>query len=204
MKLPYSIETQLNKAEYATQWYFGKAVCQKLKENYRVFSEQNQVGDVRVFEEMMAFIQAQKTEINIEVIENQIDRVCPDMDEFSGDLWASLALDAYSALSEWALFTKTKKIEAIKTVAYIALQSAEWKALAHENWSQNLPDIRQKLDTHPEVLQEIAFQENLLAHTFESLQEENQFLKEKNVLLEEHIKDLEKTLTLLKEKYGQK
>ncbi len=200
MKTTHSIESQLVEADYTMQWQFCVAICQKLKENYRVFSEQNNFGNVAIFEEILAMIDSQQENIDTDYVESRIDEICPDMDDFSGDLWASLALDACSALSECAFFAKNHDKKHLKTISTLSLQSAEFKILESENWSQSLPNIQEKLATHPKVLQEISFQEKLLFYTFDTLIQENAFLKEKIQSQQTEIENLRANLSLLKGK----
>lgn len=161
MNLPTSIENALQNASFDQKKKFGVAICTKLKENYRIFSEKYEFGSVAIFEEILETIQQKDLKINPEIIDSQIDKICPDMEEFAGYFWASLALDACSALGELAFFYASEDEKAIRTISYLSIQSTEFQILEQEKWNQNLPDLKQKLESHPLFLKEIDLQLSL-------------------------------------------
>jgi len=166
MNLPSILQTALQEATPIQKQRLGIATCQKLQENYRLFFEKYAFGSILLFDEILDTIIQENTKINIEVIEKQIIEICPDMEEFAGNLSASLALDACSVLMELAFFyassDETQKEKSIQTISFLALQSIEFQILEAENWSQNQAHLTQKLEQHPIFQQELVRQVEVL------------------------------------------
>jgi len=101
---------------------FGLAVAQRMLGLYAYFSENNHFGDVSILENSIKLIQENKIENPTEWIA-KLDEICPDMDDFSGDLWATVALDTVGVVYELLVMSQEATAENLTIICSLALNA---------------------------------------------------------------------------------
>ena len=151
------------------QLAFGVMLTERFLPNYFAFHLIEQWGNPMVLLngiDLLKDIVAQKSHntAELQIIDDLIESVTPDMDDFGGNLLASLALDVSSMLYECFAFVKTLDARHIEICSAISFDSLALYVQKRDKIPHNLSstEIETRLKNEPLLLQEADFQLNLL------------------------------------------
>jgi len=145
MNMNINIKTTLHTLTYNQQLTYGYTLCKKLFPDYALFSEYEEFGKPDVLYSglvtLRKFISGidNKTEIS-ELVSKLWDdeEITPDTEDFAGNVSASLALNAVSALYHCLKFAETPNIEFIDKVSDLSLESVVMYFVVSNGINQNL------------------------------------------------------------------
>lgn len=102
---------------------FSLAVCviKRMLPAYKLFSEQYQFGNLAILENAIKNAQNNTLPKKIDVLLEKIEKNAPDMDDFSGILLATAALDAVGAVYELLLMCQDHEVEHLEIIFSLAL-----------------------------------------------------------------------------------
>lgn len=151
------------------QLAFGVMLTERFLPNYFAFHLIVQWGNPMVLLngiDLLKDIVAQKKHDReeVQIIDDLIENVTPDMDDFGGNMLASLALDVSSMLYECFAFVRTQDSKHIEVCSAIAFDSLSLYVQKRDKYPHDLsPEaLETRLAQEPLILREVAFQENLL------------------------------------------
>jgi len=161
------IYERITKLNYHNQLTFGIMLSQSLMSNYISFFEKRNYGNPKILLLILDILKLQS--INKIFLEEEIENInevlhenTPHMDEFSGDIYASLALDCCSAIGECIDFTKDKDLEHIKNVAYISTQSIQFFITYNQQLNNDLDNFDQLIFSNNLMQTELKFQNEII------------------------------------------
>jgi len=96
----------------------ARQIVERMLPAYIYFSKNNSFGNPTILEKSLENTNFQA---NLEFLESQLDEICPDMDDFSGDLWATAALDTVGVLAEFLKMQSQKDLSYLSVIIDIAL-----------------------------------------------------------------------------------
>jgi len=151
------------------QLAFGVMLTERFLPNYFAFHLVEQWGNPMVLLngiDLLKDIVAQKQHDQEEVqsIDDLIENVTPDMDDFGGNTLASLALDVSSMLYECFAFVRTQDPKHIERCSATAFDSLSLYVQKRDKYPHDLsPEaLEARLAQEPLILREVEFQVNLL------------------------------------------
>ncbi len=180
MELVEKIQQKIEQLSFYQQLAFGILVSHSFMNTYERFVEKENWGNLSILKKIWMFLEriaTHKQEINsdLEKLNKELDTVMPDMDDFSGSIYASLALDVCSMLGECLDFVADKNVDNIKNISYIATQSVEFFIADKNNWQPNMPDFEELIASSIEMKDELCFQLELTELLSELAVLENDF-----------------------------
>ena len=121
--------------------------------------------------------------IEIELIDNFIEDATPDMDDFSGSISASLALDCSSMIYECFEFVKNKNIKHIESCSQISFSSLEMYIQVRDKLSYDLSalELNNYFAKDNLINNEIKYQFDLLAELRKDLKINNKLYIEQTI-----------------------
>ncbi|MCP5501541.1 MAG: DUF416 family protein [Leptospiraceae bacterium] len=163
------IKEKISKLSTYNQLAFGVMITERFLPNYFTFYIAERWGNPMILLngiDLLKNIARQESyELEeLELIDNFIEDVTPDMDDFSGYLEASLALDCYSLLYDCFSFVKDKDSSHIESCSEIAFGSLELFIQKGDNLSHDLSikELEAYLAKDELIQKEIEYQLNLL------------------------------------------
>jgi len=167
MKTLEEIAKKIEQLSFYQQLTFGILVSESFVNTYEVFAKKENWGNPIVLKQIIQKLKnasITKNELNgeLKVLNTELDTIMPDMDDFSGDIYASLALDVCSMVGECLDFVKDKDIEHIKNVSYVATQSVEFYVADKNNLQPNQADFETIITNSTEMQNESQFQLELV------------------------------------------
>lgn len=121
----------IEKLDVAQQRKLLFAICQRQEGIYKNFAQKSRLPS-QAYEEI--FLLLGKT-IFSEEITKKITEFAPDMDDFAGNLAASMALDACAILNQTFMFFDKAKIEYLANILELCLNVPEMYAQESQNES---------------------------------------------------------------------
>lgn len=151
------------------QLAFGVMITERFLPNYFAFHLVEQWGNPMVLLngiDLLKDIVAQKSHNpeDLQIIDDLIESVTPDMDDFGGNMLASLALDVSSMLYECFTFVRTQDAKHIEICSNISFDSLALYVQKRDKIPHDLSpaELEARLGKEPLILQEADFQLNLL------------------------------------------
>ncbi|MBL7797116.1 MAG: DUF416 family protein [Saprospiraceae bacterium] len=151
------------------QLAFGVMLTERFLPNYFAFHLIEQWGNPMVLLngiDLLKDIVAQKQHDSeeVQIIDELIEDVTPDMDDFGGNTLASLALDVSSMLYECFSFVRTQDPKHIETTSAIAFDSLSLYVQKRDKYPHDLSleSLEARLGQEPLILREVEFQVSLL------------------------------------------
>ena len=140
------INRQIDQLSKGNQLLFGITVAESFFQNYINFSTKANWGNPKVLSLIIYLLKLFATgniyrngellTLNELLYENM-----PDMDDFGGDINASIAVDCCSMIGECIDFIEDSKAEHVKTIAYVATQSIEFFVADKDDIHPSAPDF---------------------------------------------------------------
>lgn len=151
------------------QLAFGVMLTERFLPNYFAFHLIEQWGNPMVLLngiDLLKDIVAQKQHDSeeVQIIDELIEDVTPDMDDFGGNTLASLALDVSSMLYECFAFVRTQDSKHIEVCSAIAFDSLGLYIQKRDKYPHDLSQeaLEVRLAQEPLIIREIEFQTKLL------------------------------------------
>ncbi len=179
------INRKLQKLSHNNQLTFGIMVSQSLLSNYHTFSSTKNWGNHKILDLILDILKMLSVnEITLtgefEQINELLQENTPDMDNFAGDIYASLAIDCCSAIGECLDFVNDNDLEHIKTIAYIATQSAEFYITLNEQLQHDMFDFDERIFRNQLMQDEIKFQNDIINSLTSTNKPDKQLFDESN------------------------
>ncbi|MCP5500972.1 MAG: DUF416 family protein [Leptospiraceae bacterium] len=168
-KIKQQIKEKISKLSTYNQLAFGVMITERFLPNYFTFYIAERWGNPMILlngiDLLKNIVRQESYESEeLELIDNFIEDITPDMDEFSGSLEASLALDCSSMLYDCFSFVKNKDSSHIESCSEIAFGSLELFIQKRDNLSHELSvkELEAYLAKDGLIQKEIEYQLNLL------------------------------------------
>ena len=145
-KIINKLKEKLHELNFSQALSYGYIISKKLFSDYATFSEYENFGKPEIlYSSLVAYRKhisgienkQQITKLNALLLNDE--EITPDTDDFPGNISASLALNAVSAIYNSFKYIETKNIEYIENVANLSLESIVMYFVVNNNIDQNLP-----------------------------------------------------------------
>lgn len=163
------IKSKIQKLSLYHQLAFGVMLAERYLPNYFAFHLAENWGNPMVLfngiDLLKSIIDKQQSDPEeLELIDNLIENITPDLEDFPGNPLASLALDVSSMIAECFAFVRDQNSRHIELCSAISFSSLEIYLQVHEQLSHDLSalDLDTKLAEHPLVKEEVAYQLGVL------------------------------------------
>ncbi len=186
MKTLEKILKKIEQLSLYQQLAFGIFVSQSLFNTYDTFVKKENWGNPAILREILQLLKnapMHNSEFNEEIEKSNIelDAIMPNMDDFPGSIYASLALDVCSIIGECLDFVSDKNTEHIKTVSYIAIQSVEFYIADKNKIQPNIPNFEKIITNSIEMQDELSFQLKLIEFLSETIIVKEDLFERQNV-----------------------
>jgi uncharacterized protein YjaG (DUF416 family) len=151
------------------QLAFGVMLSERYLPNYFAFYLSENWGNPMVLLNGIDLLKSviankQSDPEDLELIDDLIESVTPDLEDFPGNPLASLALDVSSMLAECFAFVRNQNPRHIELCSAISFSSLELYLQVHEQYPHDLSavDLDTRLAKHPLMREELEYQLELL------------------------------------------
>jgi len=182
------ISDKLNLLPVYNQLAFGVMLTERYLPNYFAFHFVENWGNPMI---LLNGIDLLKNIVRLEIydpvelqlIDNYIEEVTPDMDEFPSNLLASLALDVSSMLHECFRFANDKRTKNIELCSQISFDSLEMYIQKKDNLKHDLTisELNEYFSNNNLIKNELDYQLNLLDELIQKPKIDNKLYIEKTL-----------------------
>lgn len=167
------IQHQLNSKIQGLSLYhqlaFGVMLSERFLPNYFAFHRAENWGNPMVLLNGIDLLkniiaQQQSDPDDLELIDNLIESVTPDLEDFPGNPLASLALDVSSMIAECFAFVRDQNSRHIELCSAISFSSLEMYLQVHDQLSHDLSasELDAQLSGHALLREEVEYQHGVL------------------------------------------
>ena len=154
MKIETTIENAINSATFSAKYFLALSLLMRQSSFYIAFSQAHCPENTALFDEILTLILCNSSRLPLKKIERLIDKICPDTNDFAGDLEATISVNVCNIMTEFARFLKEKDDASIHSIIYWHLEITEFLILTQENLNQNDSEITSKIENHENYLKE--------------------------------------------------
>lgn len=160
------LKSRLSKLGLKANLAFGASCCERLLPNYLAFTRETGWGDILPLRRGLDLIwdyllEKQYDPDEIKEIITTCESIAPDSDDFHS-IYSTSAQEACFSVCELLDYLLDNDVQKIVQIATYATDTVDLYVQVTENYNPNLPDIENKILTHPLMQRELEEQENNL------------------------------------------
>ncbi len=163
----------ISNLDFQSQLAYSYILSERCSHEYITFFKINNWGKPDVLIQTLDFVKNVAIGNSFEneklqLFKSKLETIAPDMDEFSGDILASFALNSCSILYECLEFIEDRNKERLDIIALTSIRSLETFIQHIENLDPNLriEEFDNQTFQNPLMQEELKFQEELVSTLF--------------------------------------